>query len=98
MTRQTVPADFSGEDAIQLRRKRALYRAAHRGTKEMDLMLGRYGEAKLGGMTEAELTVFEALLEEQDPEINQWLFSPETCDQGRYQELISALRSFNSIG
>ena len=47
---------------LELRRRRAAYRAAHRGTKEMDWLLGRYGAAHLDAMSEAELATFEQLL------------------------------------
>jgi len=30
-------------------RRRALYRAEHRGTKELDWLLGRFARAELGG-------------------------------------------------
>ena len=32
-------------DDLEMRRRRAAYRASHRGTKEMDIILGRYAEA-----------------------------------------------------
>ena len=31
-------------DGLEIRRKRAFYRAHHRGTKELDLILGRYAK------------------------------------------------------
>jgi len=46
-------------DDIEIRRRRAAYRACHRGTKEMDLILGRFAEAKLPRMTLRELEDFE---------------------------------------
>ena len=33
-----------------MRRRRALWRATHRGSKEMDFLLGRYAELTLDGM------------------------------------------------
>lgn len=58
---------------IDLRRKRARYRAGHRGTKELDILLGRYAEARLDGMKTPELDAFETLLALPDPEIEDWL-------------------------
>ena len=37
------PQGFS-MDGLEIRRKRAFYRASHRGTKELDIMLGRFAE------------------------------------------------------
>ncbi len=54
-------------DDLEMRRRRAAYRASHRGTKEMDIMLGRYAEARLPGMQDDELDAFERLLALPDP-------------------------------
>ena len=44
---------------LGMRRRRALWRATHRGSKEMDFLLGRYAEQTLDGMNAAEIAVFE---------------------------------------
>lgn len=86
-----------GDEALQLRRKRARYRAEHRGTKEMDFMLGRYAVARLEAMDEARLAVFEAFLQESDPEINAWLFDPALCPDARFGALIEDIRKSYSL-
>jgi antitoxin CptB len=53
------------------RRKRALYRAHHRGTKEMDLIIGGFADAELWRLSEDELASFELLLAMPDPEISR---------------------------
>ncbi len=50
------------------RRKRLLFRCWHRGTREMDLILGRFADAEIAGLTDAELDQFEHLLEVPDPD------------------------------
>ncbi|MBI4724107.1 MAG: succinate dehydrogenase assembly factor 2 [Rhodomicrobium sp.] len=60
-------------DGLEIRRKRALYRANHRGTKELDLILGRYACEHVPGMDEARLTAFEQLLSLPDTDIDQWI-------------------------
>lgn len=87
---------LAGDDIV-LRRKRALYRAQHRGTKEMDWMLGRFAEARLGAMAGDELARFEVFLEHGDPELNAWLLDPACCPNGDFGELIEAIRAFNSL-
>ena len=59
--------------AIETRIKRAAYRAHHRGTKELDLLLGRFADAELGRLGDADLAAFEELLELPDPEIDRWI-------------------------
>jgi antitoxin CptB len=58
---------------LAIRKKRALYRATHRGTRELDLLLGRYAHDALAAMSEAELAAFELFLTFPDPEIDQWM-------------------------
>ena len=45
------------DDDLDIRRRRAAYRAAHRGTKEMDIMLGRYADATLPTLADPDLDV-----------------------------------------
>ena len=59
--------------AIETRIKRALYRAHHRGTKEMDLVLGQFADAELGCLGDAGIEAFEQLLALPDPEIDRWI-------------------------
>ena len=60
-------------DGLEIRRKRAIYRAHHRGTKELDLILGRYAKEHVPGMDDVRLTVFEQLIALPDADINQWI-------------------------
>jgi antitoxin CptB len=59
--------------ASEMKIKRAVYRANHRGTKELDILLGRFAEAELPRMSEAELDAFEELLALPDPQIDAWI-------------------------
>ena len=51
------------------RRKRLLFRNWHRGTREMDLILGRFADASIASLSDHELTEFEHLIELPDPEL-----------------------------
>lgn len=82
---------------LELRRKRAAYRAAHRGTKEMDLLLGRYAEALLPEMSEPDLANFEGLLGEPDPTVQQWIMDRHAIPDDRYAELIARMKAFHKL-
>jgi antitoxin CptB len=56
-------------DGLDDRRKRLLFRCWHRGTREMDLILGRFADAEIGNLSDDELTQLETLLEEADPDL-----------------------------
>ena len=51
------------------RRKRLLFRCWHRGTREMDLILGRFADAHIADLSEAELDELERLGELPDPDL-----------------------------
>ncbi|MCX7321543.1 MAG: succinate dehydrogenase assembly factor 2 [Hyphomicrobiales bacterium] len=56
-------------EGLDDRRKRLLYRCWHRGTREMDLILGRFADAEIGILADLELTQLEALIALEDPEL-----------------------------
>jgi antitoxin CptB len=57
----------------EIRRKRLLFRSWHRGTREADLILGRFADEHLAGFDEAQLDRYEALLDCADPDIFDWV-------------------------
>jgi antitoxin CptB len=85
----------AGEE-LSMRRRRLRYRAWHRGTKEMDLLLGPFADARLGGMEQAELDRFETLLEEADTDLLKWLMGQEPTPADADQELLAQLLNFRT--
>jgi antitoxin CptB len=55
-------------EGLDDRRKRLLFRCWHRGTREMDLILGRFADAEIATLTNGELSELEQLLELPDPD------------------------------
>jgi antitoxin CptB len=56
-------------DGLDDRRKRLLFRCWHRGTREMDLILGRFADAEIANLGDGELDELEQLLEVPDPDL-----------------------------
>ena len=56
-------------EGLDDRRKRLLFRCWHRGTREMDLILGRFADAAIADLTDAELGQLEQLIEVPDPDL-----------------------------
>ncbi|WP_260922933.1 succinate dehydrogenase assembly factor 2 [Novosphingobium sp. 9] len=56
---------------------RIKFRAWHRGTREADYMIGCYFDRFHADWTEAETTLFEELIEEEDVEIMAWALGTE---------------------
>lgn len=66
------------------RRRRLLFRAHHRGTKEADLMIGGFVTRHVGSLSEAELDLLEAVLDLPDVDLADWLSGrlPVPAEQG----------------
>lgn len=60
-------------DELSPRRRRLLFRARHRGTKEADLLIGGFVTARIAAMTNADLDALEELLELPDVDLADWL-------------------------
>jgi antitoxin CptB len=82
---------------LEMRRRRAAYRASHRGTKEMDLILGRFADAHLAGMGAEEMSEFEQFIALPDPVLTQWFSQDETPAEPQFAELIAAMRAFHGL-
>ncbi len=80
-----------------MRRRRAAYRAGHRGTKEMDWLLGRYAEAVLPAIDAADLELLERFLALPDPDLHQWLLNPELVQNHDFIGLVAAVRRFHDL-
>ena len=82
---------------LETRRRRAAFRANHRGTKEMDWLLGKYADVQLPTMTEQELKLFETLIEMPDPDLQTWILEPAPVAGTDIAPLIAALRGFHKL-
>ena len=59
--------------ASEVRRRRLLYRATHRGTFENDLMIGGFVRTNLALLTDDDIDALEVLLEIPDVDLADWL-------------------------
>lgn len=56
-------------EGLDLRRKRLLFRCWHRGTREMDMILGGFADTHIADLTDKEMDDLEALMELPDPDL-----------------------------
>ena len=63
---------MSAAENPDARRKRLLWRASHRGIKEMDLILGGFAQSRVSTLNETELLALEAIIELPDQELLAW--------------------------
>jgi antitoxin CptB len=70
MTEAMTPPD---SPPLDIRRRRLLFRANHRGTHETDLLVGGYVAARIHAMTDAEMDALEEVMELPDVDLADWL-------------------------
>jgi antitoxin CptB len=84
-------------EELENRRRRAAWRASHRGTRELDLLIGRFAAARLNTMDEAALSEFERFLAVAEPVLQNWLLSPTAPTTDDFDILIGDVRRFNGL-
>jgi antitoxin CptB len=74
-SRNTGAADPEAGDpqATAVERRRLRFRCWHRGTREADLLLGSFADAHIDGLDAEQLARFGALLENNDPDLYDWM-------------------------
>jgi antitoxin CptB len=84
-------------DDVESRRRRAAFRAMHRGNKEMDWLIGRFARSRLAEMSPEMLTAFERILFVPDPVLYDMIMHPEVAPAGEHQPLVAELRAFHGL-
>lgn len=79
------------------RRKQLLYRANHRGIKEMDILLGGYASEHVAGMDDTQIDRFEALLEESDRDLLNWFTGQTPPPDHVRSDLFDAILAFQQV-
>jgi len=78
------------------RRKRLLFRCWHRGTREMDLILGRFADAEIANLSDDELAEFEYLMDVPDPDLYAALTGNVPPAPEFASRLFDGIKSFRS--
>jgi antitoxin CptB len=87
---------MSGND-LEVRRRRALYRATHRGSKELDFLLGRFAAQAIATMSDTEIEVLERLIDTPDPDIAASLYEGHLLGEPGLDALMQRLRRFHGF-
>ena len=82
-------------DGLDLRRRKIMYRAWHRGMREMDLIVGRFADANIEALADAELDAFERLMDLPDGEVLSWLTGEVAVPAAYDGPLFRRLRDFH---
>src|SRR5262245_42377485 len=75
------------------RRKKLLFRSWHRGTRELDLILGPFADAAITELSDGDLDMLEELMRLPDPQLYAWLVGeapvPAEYDRGVFRKLVA---------
>ena len=84
--------------ALDLRRRRLLFRATHRGTKECDLMIGGYVASRLETLDHPAIDALEAVMELPDTDLADWLIARRPIPPEADTPTLRAILAFVSQG
>jgi antitoxin CptB len=79
------------------RLKRLLFRCWHRGTREMDLILGRFADAEIDALSDSELTELERLIEAPDPDLYAALTGDRPLPAEYAGPLFQRIKAFRAV-
>ncbi len=77
------------------RQKKILFRAWHRGMREMDFMLGTFANEAIADMSEEELNDFEDLMRLPDPDTYKWLSGMREIPNNWDKPIVHRIRQFH---
>ncbi|MGD0108612.1 MAG: succinate dehydrogenase assembly factor 2 [Rhodopila sp.] len=91
--------EHAAPDALQhpepdIRRRRLLFRATHRGTFENDLMIGGFVRVHLASLTETDLDALELVMEMPDTDLADWLTGRVPIPPEKETPMLRRMRDF----
>ena len=93
----TTTGSARSSSGLDGRRRKLLFRSWHRGFREMDLILGRFADARIADLAEHELDDYERLIGYPDQDLYLWVTGqapvPAECDG----PVIASLRAFHRV-
>ena len=78
----------------EILKKRIIYRAAHRGTKEMDILLGKFVKKHITKLNIEDLKNLNQIIELDDEVLYQWYFDKSEVRKIFDNEISKKLKKF----
>ena len=78
----------------EILKKQIIYRSTHRGTKEMDLLLGNFVKKHIDKFTDSELKDLENLMEIEDEILQKWFFEKNNEDLVPFNKISEMFKEF----
>jgi antitoxin CptB len=83
-------------EGLDVRRKRLLFRCWHRGTREMDLILGRFADSAIPTLSDDEVVQLERLIEVPDPDLYAALTGDKALPAEYAGSLFDRIKAFRA--
>jgi len=90
-----VTGTTRSSDGLDSRRRRLLFRSWHRGIREADLIMGRFADAHIADLTDAQLDEYERLLDAQEHDLVAWITGQAALPPDVDTDLFRRLRNFH---
>jgi antitoxin CptB len=82
-------------EGLDERRRRLLFRSWHRGIRETDLLLGRFADARIATLSDADLDEYERLLEVPDHDLYGWVTGEIEAPTDYQTDLLKRMCAFH---
>ena len=82
---------------LQTQQKKLLFKSSHRGSKEMDILLGRFVEKYIELFNSAELDMLEILLELDDNDIYQYALDKVKIPEDLNNRVMELLKDYTML-
>ena len=79
---------------LEQHRDKLIFRSWHRGTREMDMLLGRFADQHIPDYDEGKLQLYEALLRNNDPDLYDWITRKTDPPANEHSDVLEDLIAF----
>lgn len=78
-------------ETAEIQRKRLHFRSWHRGTRELDLIMGTFADRVLPELADAELDFYDQILTHSDPDLYNWITGAEAVPANYMNSVMARL-------
>jgi len=89
----TDPVPPADSPVLDVRRRRILFRATHRGTQETDRLIGGFVAPRIAGFTEAELDALDEIMQLPDVDLADWLMGRRPIPEAVATPMLRAIEA-----
>ena len=88
--------DETADNPLAVRRRRVRFRCWHRGTKELDLLMGPFADRHLDALTPVQLDQMEDLLTRPDLDLYNWITRRDAVPADVDSEVLDLIIKFHN--